>query len=55
MKLQQKGIEYLENQDVTKLIEQGWYSVPMLELEDGELLEFNKAVDHINNIGQGVI
>ena len=55
MKLQNQGLEYQEDQDVTKLIEQGWYSVPMLELEDGTLLEFSKAVDHINNIGQGVI
>lgn len=47
MKLEQKGIEYKECQDMEKMIGMGFMSLPMLEI-DGKILTFEEAVKYIN-------
>lgn len=47
-KLKEKGIEYIENNDVDEMISKGWRSAPILEV-DGEGLKFKEAVDWVNN------
>ena len=47
MKLDKKGIEYTECQDIEKMREMGLKSLPVLEM-DGELYAFEKAVKLIN-------
>ena len=47
MKLEKKGIEYTECQDMEKMREMGLRSLPVLEM-DGELYTFEKAVKLIN-------
>ena len=44
-KLQQKGIEYEEINDVDKMTERGFQEVPKLELEDGTVMGFGEAVN----------
>lgn len=46
-KLDEKGIEYLENNDVDAMIEKGLNELPVLEV-DGELYPFREAVNWIN-------
>lgn len=47
MKMEQKGIEYEECQDMEKMIGMGFKSLPMLEI-DGKMLTFEEAVKYIN-------
>ena len=47
-KLKQKSIEYTEVNDVDLMLEKGFTTIPMLE-EDGEVMDFKKANDWINN------
>ena len=47
-KLNQKNIEYTEINDVDLMLEKGFSSVPMLEV-DGEIMDFKVANDWINN------
>lgn len=47
MKMEQKGIEYEECQDMEKMIGMGFKSLPMLEI-DGKTLTFEEAVKYIN-------
>ena len=46
-KLNQKGIEYSEIQDVDKMIEMNILSLPMMDV-DGALLTFEKAIEYVN-------
>ncbi len=46
-KLDEKGIEYKENNDVDEMIAKGWRSAPVLEI-DGKGLMFKEAVDWVN-------
>ena len=46
-KMEQKGIEYNECQDVDKMQEMGIMSVPMLAVDD-RLLTFEDAIKFIN-------
>lgn len=47
-KLVQKNIEYDEETDIEKIIEKGFQSVPLLEV-DGEILNFMEAISWVNN------
>ena len=44
MKLQQKGIEYTENDDIKYMIDKGFKSAPLLEINGKELLDFGAAL-----------
>ncbi len=47
LKLERKGIEYTENQDVNVMIEKNILSLPMMDV-DGTLLTFEEAVKYVN-------
>ena len=47
LKLQQKGVEYEEVNDMEQMKAKGFQEVPKLELEDGTVLGFKEAVDWI--------
>lgn len=46
-RLDEAGLQYTETQDVSKLIEMGFQSAPILEKDNGELLGFKEALDYI--------
>ena len=48
-KLDQKGIKYEEFIDVAQMLNMGINAVPMLQIEDGDLLDFSAAVKWIEN------
>ena len=48
MKLEQKGLEYTECNDTEKMQELGISTVPMLQVDDGELMNFTTAVAYVN-------
>lgn len=50
MKLEQKGIEYEENNSVDEMIALGMMSAPALSV-DGKLMDFKEANDWINTQG----
>lgn len=47
-KLKQKSIKYTEVNNVDLMLEKGFVTVPMLEV-DGEVMDFKEANDWINN------
>jgi hypothetical protein len=49
MKLDRTGIEYETCQDIEVMKELGIKSIPVLQLADGELLDFKAAIDFVNN------
>nr|DAW34200.1 MAG TPA: hypothetical protein [Caudoviricetes sp.] len=50
-KLEQKGLSFkIESNDFSKIIAVGIDFMPVLELDNGELLQFNDAVKYINNL-----
>jgi glutaredoxin len=50
-KLNEKNIEYIENNDVDEMLNKGWRSAPVLEV-DGTGLMFKEAVDWVNSFGK---
>jgi|BioPla2DNA2_1021312.scaffolds.fasta_scaffold60479_3 glutaredoxin len=46
-KLKQKGVEFTEISDINTIIEKGYLTVPMLEI-DGRILSFTEANTWIN-------
>ena len=48
-KLNQRGIKYTVNNDVDLMIEKGFTSIPMLEV-DGKELQFGDAVRWLNEV-----
>lgn len=46
-KLSQKGIEYVEVNDIQQMLDMGLQSVPWLEVE-GQMMDFNQANKWIN-------
>ena len=48
MKLEQKGIEFTECNDTDKMQELGISTVPMLQVDDGEIMNFTSAVAYVN-------
>ena len=51
-KLDEKNIEYIENNDVKEMISKGWLSAPVLEV-DGAALMFKEAVNWVNEYQRG--
>lgn len=49
MKLEQKGLEYTECNDVEKMQELGISTVPMLQVDDGQIMTFTEAAAYINS------
>lgn len=47
VKLKQKEVEYVENNDVNVMLEKGIKSAPYLEVDD-VLMNFNEAVKWVN-------
>ena len=47
-KMSKKGINYKEIDSIDIMTEKGFKSVPVLELEDGTILDFAKANSWIN-------
>lgn len=50
MKLEQKGIEYTECNDIAKMEELGISTVPMLQVDDGPIMNFTAAAEYINSL-----
>lgn len=48
LKMKNKNINYVENNDVNRMLAKGIKSAPCLEI-DGELYDFKKAVEWVNN------
>lgn len=46
-KLKQKGIVYTEETDVDKMLAMGLKSAPALKVDNGELMDFGKAIEWI--------
>lgn len=49
-KLKQKNIVYSENDDTQYMIEKGFKSAPMLEIDGKELLDFGAAIKWIKEV-----
>lgn len=49
MKLDKVGLEYETCEDIEVMKELGIKGIPVLQLADGELLDFKAAVDFVNN------
>ena len=49
MKLDKKNVQYDKSDDFSALIEKGYKTAPLLEV-DGEVMDFNKAVNWVNNL-----
>ena len=49
-KLKQKNVIYEEVEDTDIMQKKGFNTLPMLELDDGELLDFMSANKYINNL-----
>lgn len=50
-KLDSKKIEYTIVADMDTLLKLGLKSVPVLETDNGELLNFSEAVKYVNSLG----
>lgn len=48
-RMKAKGINFKENQDEDEIIKLGFLTAPIVKLEDGELLDFGKAVSWVNS------
>lgn len=48
-KLDSKDITYKKISDIDLMMEKGIESVPVLELDDGELLDFSSAIKWVNH------
>ena len=42
-KLDQKGIQYEQNDDIDEMLSLGYHTAPLLKLEDGQILNFTAA------------
>ena len=48
-KLEQKGVDYEEVNDIEIMEQKGYLTVPVLEV-DGKSIDFNDAIDWINSL-----
>lgn len=48
-KLKQKNIEYTENNNVNLMLEKGFTTVPILEV-DGEVMDYKSAFNYIESL-----
>jgi glutaredoxin len=49
-KLQQAGISFIKSADVRRVIDEGFRTAPVLEV-DGEMMEFGAAVEWVRSNG----
>ncbi len=49
-RLNSKNIEFKENQNEEEMANLGFTTIPILKTEDGELLDFGKAIAWINSL-----
>ncbi len=49
-RLASKDIDFKENQDEEEMLRLGFTTVPMIKTDDGELLDFGKAISWINSL-----
>ena len=49
MKLEQKGIEYTDCQDVDLMLSKGMMSLPQMQVDD-DLMRFEDAVKYVNRL-----
>ena len=49
-RMKDKGIDFEENQDEEEMVKLGFTSIPMIRTEDGEILDFGKAISWINSL-----
>ncbi len=45
-----KNIEFKENQDEKEMADLGFTTIPVLKTDDGEFLDFGKAIAWINSL-----
>lgn len=50
--LENKNIPYVEINDMEIMTQKGFLTVPMLELENGEILDFTNSVKWINSLSR---
>lgn len=50
LKLKQKQIEFSECLDMTKMSEMGLHSVPWLQVDGGDLMNFGEAIKWVNSM-----
>ena len=50
MKLDKAGIQYNVNTDIEAMVAKGIKSAPCLEIEDGQILDFSKAIAWLRTI-----
>ena len=49
-KLKSKNLEYNEVTDMDTLLDKGFMSMPMLEV-DGDIMNYKQAIDWVNELG----
>lgn len=49
-KLKEHNVQYEECKDKEVMKSKGFRSVPMLELDDGTVLTYGKAIKYVNNL-----
>ena len=50
-KLEQKDLSFtIESNNFQKIIDAGIDFMPVLELDNGKLLQFNEAINYVNNL-----
>ena len=50
-KLEQKDLSFIiESNNIQKIIDAGIDFMPVLELDNGKLLQFNEAINYVNNL-----
>ena len=49
-RLNNKNIEFKENQNEEEMQELGFTTIPMIRTDSGELLDFGKAITWINSL-----
>lgn len=49
-KLEAKGVEYEEITDIKEIRKLGIMSVPYMKIDDGELMDFGKAIAWVNSL-----
>ena len=49
-RMMEKNIDFKENTDEEEMANLGFMTIPMLKTDDGELLDFGKAISWINSL-----
>lgn len=49
--LKHHNIEFVKNEDTEYMIAEGFESIPMIEFDNGERLNYGEALQFLNNLG----